>query len=80
MSVVPGTTEQRLTRRFTTAGVDPYDEIDWELRDARLTDFRDGSVVFEQLGVEFPASWSLTASNIVTQKYFRGQHGSPQRE
>ena len=80
MSVVPGTTEQRLTRRFTTAGIDPYDEIDWELRDARLTDHRDGSVVFEQLGVEFPSSWSITASNIVTQKYFRGQLASTQRE
>ena len=69
-----------LARHFTTEGVDPYDEIRWERRDARLTNFRDGSVAFEQTGVEFPADWSLNASNIVTQKYFRGTLGTPERE
>jgi len=54
--------------------------VEWERRDARLTDYRDGSVAFEQLGVEFPVSWSVNASNIVSQKYFRGPAGSPQRE
>ncbi len=61
-----------LTRRFTSEGRSPYDDVVWELRDARIVDHRDDSVAFEQLGVEFPASWSVTASNIVAQKYFRG--------
>ena len=69
-----------LRRHFTVAGVHPYDAIEWERRDARLIDWRDGSVAFEQLGVEFPAHWSQNASNIVTQKYFRGQLGTPGRE
>jgi ribonucleoside-diphosphate reductase alpha chain len=69
-----------LGRLFTSAGVDPYDEIVWERRDARLTNWLDGSVAFEQLGVEFPISWSLNATNIVTQKYFRGTLGTPERE
>jgi ribonucleoside-diphosphate reductase alpha chain len=69
-----------LGRLFTSAGVDPYDEIVWERRDARLTNWLDGSVAFEQLGVEFPVTWSLNATNIVTQKYFRGTLGTPERE
>jgi ribonucleoside-diphosphate reductase alpha chain len=64
-----------LTRHFTTPGRSPYDGLTWERRDARLVDHRDGSVAFEQLGVEFPESWSVTASNIVAQKYFRGPDG-----
>ena len=74
-SIVP-----RLGRRFSTAGRSPYEEVGWELRDARLTDHRDGSVAFEQVGVEFPVGWSVTASNIVAQKYFRGPLGTPRRE
>jgi ribonucleoside-diphosphate reductase alpha chain len=70
----------RLERRFTIAGRSPYDGIEWQHRDARLVDHRDGSVAFEQLGVEFPAEWSVTASNIVAQKYFRGRLGTPERE
>ncbi|MFN8053493.1 MAG: vitamin B12-dependent ribonucleotide reductase [Acidimicrobiales bacterium] len=69
-----------LTRVNTTAGVDPYDDVEWGLRDARITDYRDGSVAFEQLGVEFPVSWSVNASNIVAQKYFRGGLGTEGRE
>jgi ribonucleoside-diphosphate reductase alpha chain len=67
-------------RRFTTEGVDPYDEVEWDRRDARLVDHRDGSVVFEQLHVEVPAGWSQNATNICAQKYFRGPLGSPERE
>ena len=52
----------------------------WERRDARITNYRDGSVAFEQLDVEFPADWSLNATNIVAQKYFRGTLGTPERE
>ena len=69
-----------LGRLYTSAGVDPYDEVVWERRDARITNWLDGSVAFEQLGVEFPTSWSQNATNIVTQKYFRGGLGSPERE
>jgi ribonucleoside-diphosphate reductase alpha chain len=69
-----------LRREFSTPGVDPYETIEWGVRDARITDYRDGSVSFEQLGVEFPLSWSVNASNIVAQKYFRGPLGSPERE
>jgi ribonucleoside-diphosphate reductase alpha chain len=67
-------------RYFTTEGTHPYDELEWELRDAVLTNWRDGSVSFEQRGVEFPTSWSMMATQIVSQKYFRGTLGTPQRE
>jgi ribonucleoside-diphosphate reductase alpha chain len=65
-------------RRFTTAGVHPFDEVGWELRDAVIGDPEDPA--FEQRGVEFPAFWSQNATNIVAQKYFRGKLGSPERE
>jgi ribonucleoside-diphosphate reductase alpha chain len=68
------------SRFFTTEGTHPYDELDWELRDAVLKNWRDGSVSFEQRGVEFPSSWSMMATQIVAQKYFRGTLGTPQRE
>src|SRR5690606_20037066 len=70
----------RLQRVWTTPGVHPYDEVTWERRDVVMTNWRDGSVNFEQRGVEFPDFWSVNASNIVTSKYFRGALGSPQRE
>ncbi len=70
----------RLGRRFTIAGTSPYESVEWELRDARLVDHRDGSVAFEQLDVEFPSDWSVTASNIVAQKYFRGSDATGGRE
>ena len=69
-----------IRRFFTDAGTHPYDMVDWERRDARLTNFQDGSIAFEQEGVEFPTTWSLNATNIVTQKYFRGTPGTPERE
>lgn len=65
-------------RRFGT-GVHPYEEIQWERRDARITK-SDGTAVFEQLGIESPAFWSQTATDIVASKYFRGQLGTPERE
>ncbi|MEV4378140.1 vitamin B12-dependent ribonucleotide reductase [Streptosporangium sp. NPDC049644] len=70
----------RMKRIFTTPGVHPYDELSWERRDVVMTNWRDGSVNFEQRGVEFPESWSINAANIVTTKYFRGAVGTPQRE
>ncbi len=70
----------KLERFFTRAGTHPYDEVEWELRDAILTNWRDGSTSFEQRGVEFPTSWSMMATQIVSQKYFRGTLGTPERE
>ncbi len=67
-------------RVYTTEGVHPYDEVTWQRRDVVMTNWRDGSVNFEQRGVEFPESWSVNAANIVTTKYFRGAVGSDVRE
>ncbi len=69
-----------LRRLFTSPGVHPYDEIVWERRDARIAHWQTGHVAFEQRDVEFPASWSQNATNIVAQKYFRGTLGTPGRE
>jgi ribonucleoside-diphosphate reductase alpha chain len=80
MSLAPDRIGIGIRRHFTTPGVHPYDEVAWERRDARITNFRDGSVAFEQIGVEFPVTWSVNATNIVAQKYFRGTLGTPQRE
>lgn len=70
----------KIQRVFTTAGVHPYDEQEWELRDVVQTNWKTGETVFEQRGVEFPKSWSINASTIVTTKYFRGAVGTPLRE
>src|SRR5918996_1665468 len=74
------TSEQGLVieRRFTSADTHPYDELDWETRDAVIGNPDDPA--FEQRDVEFPKTWSQNATNIVAQKYFRGQPGSPDRE
>lgn len=69
-----------IERTFSTEGVHPYDEITWERRDVVQTNWRTGEVVFEQRGVEFPDFWSVNASTIVTNKYFRGALGTPARE
>jgi ribonucleoside-diphosphate reductase alpha chain len=72
--------EKRLgvDRYFTIPGRDPFEEIDWEIRDAFIPG--KDKPVFEQKGVEFPKFWSQTATNIVAQKYFRGRMSSPERE
>src|ERR1700749_1627689 len=72
----PGLTFKRF---FTTAGVSPYDELEWELRTAQITDAQ-GGIIFEQLNVEGPKDWSMTATNIVASKYLHGQLGTPERE
>ncbi|WP_343076184.1 vitamin B12-dependent ribonucleotide reductase [Natronoglycomyces albus] len=69
-----------ISRAFTSEGVHPYDEVVWEKRDVVMTNWRDGTVNFEQRGVEFPAFWSQNATQIVTSKYFRGAVGTSQRE
>ncbi|MEI8398219.1 MAG: vitamin B12-dependent ribonucleotide reductase [Ilumatobacteraceae bacterium] len=80
MSLAPDRLSIGIGRFFTTPGVHPYDEVAWEVRDSRITNWRDGTVAFEQLGVEFPMEWSLNSTNIVTQKYFRGTPDTPERE
>ena len=67
-------------RFFTHEGVHPFDEIDWEPRDAVIPNYKEGGNAFEQRGVEFPTTWSQNATNIVAQKYFRGTLGTPERE
>ena len=67
------------SRYFTKPGVNPFDELSWEFRDAIIQDFK-GRLVFEQKAVEVPSDWSVTATNIVASKYLHGQVGTPDRE
>lgn len=69
----------KIRRHFTTEGVHPYDELEWDRRDATITNEK-GQVVFEQKGVEVPKTYSQTATNIIVSKYFRGRLGTPERE
>jgi ribonucleoside-diphosphate reductase alpha chain len=82
LSVEAGPTRKGLQvrRLFTSKSAHPYDELTWERRDAVITNWRDGTVAFEQRDLEFPSTWSQNATNIVAQKYFRGPLGTPQRE
>ncbi len=80
MAIAPQRQGIGIRRHFTTEGVHPFDTVTWELRDSRITNYRDGSVAFEQLGVEVPSTWSVNATNILAQKYFRGTLGTPERE
>src|SRR6202044_4225777 len=66
-------------RLFTKLGVSPYDEVEWDLRLAQITDAK-GNVIFEQKDVEVPKDWSMTATNIVASKYLHGKLGTPERE
>ncbi|HJX27691.1 MAG TPA: vitamin B12-dependent ribonucleotide reductase, partial [Thermoanaerobaculia bacterium] len=69
----------RFERYYTTPGVDPYDTVEWEMRDAVITNER-GEKIFEQRGIEMPKAWSQTATNVVVSKYFRGHIGEAGRE
>ncbi|HVV35244.1 MAG TPA: vitamin B12-dependent ribonucleotide reductase [Acidimicrobiales bacterium] len=80
MAIAPEQLGIGIRRTFTTAGVHPYDTVEWERRDARISNWKTGEVAFEQLGVEVPSTWSLNATNILAQKYFRGTLGTPERE
>ena len=77
-TVVDQSASLGVRRYFTIAGRDPFDEIEWETRDAFIPG--KDKPAFEQKGVEFPKFWSQTATNIVAQKYFRGRMSSPERE
>ncbi len=68
------------SRYFTTEGRHPFDDVEWEVRDAVIPNYKEGGNAFEQRDVEFPAAWSQNATNIVAQKYFRGTLGTAQRE
>jgi ribonucleoside-diphosphate reductase alpha chain len=70
----------KIERIYTTEGVHPYDQVNWEFRDVVQTNWKTGETIFEQRGAEFPEFWSLNASTIVTTKYFRGAMGTPARE
>ncbi len=80
MALASEQTRIGLRRYFTTAGVDPYDTVTWEKRDARIANWKTGEIAFEQLDVEVPSTWSVNATNILAQKYFRGTLGTPERE
>ncbi len=77
MAIAPERTGIGIRRYFTTPGTDPYETVTWERRDARITHWATGAVAFEQLGVEVPSGWSVNATNILAQKYFRGTLGAP---
>src|SRR5271165_2576859 len=80
-AAIPKKTSQGLSFRrfFTKPGVSPYDELEWDLRLAQITDAQ-GNVIFEQKDVEVPKDWSMTATNIVASKYLHGKVGTPERE
>ncbi len=80
MAIAPESVGIGLRRRYTTAGQHPYDTVVWERRDARISHWATGAVAFEQAGVEVPSTWSVNATNILAQKYFRGTMGTPERE
>ncbi len=80
MAIAPEQTGIGIHRHFTVAGQDPYDTVVWERRDARISHYATGAVAFEQIGVEVPSTWSINATNILAQKYFRGTLGTTERE
>jgi len=80
MALAPEQAGIGIRRHYTNADTHPFDQVEWERRDARISNWKTGEVAFEQLGVEFPLGWSLNATNIVAQKYFRGTPGTPERE
>jgi len=80
MAMAPEQIGIGIRRYFTEAGVHPYDTVEWEVREARIPNFKDGTDAFYQPDVEFPVGWSQNATNIVAQKYFRGTLGTDERE
>ncbi|MGH9024616.1 MAG: vitamin B12-dependent ribonucleotide reductase, partial [Acidimicrobiia bacterium] len=80
MAMAPEQIGIGIRRHFTRAGDNPYDTVEWERREARIPNYKDGGDAFFQPDVEFPVTWSQNATNIVAQKYFRGTLGTPERE
>ena len=80
MAIAPEQIGIGIRRYFTQAGAHPYDEIEWERREARIQNYKDGTDAFFQPDVEFPMDWSQNSTNIVAQKYFRGTPNTDERE
>ncbi len=80
MAIAPEQVGIGIRRYFTRPGVHPYDMVEWEQREARIPNWKDGTDAFFQPDVEFPVSWSQNSTNIVAQKYFRGTLGTDERE
>jgi ribonucleoside-diphosphate reductase alpha chain len=80
MALAPEQAGIGIRRHYTNADTHPFDQVEWERRDARISNWKTGEVAFKQLGVEFPLGWSLNATNIVAQKYFRGTPDTDERE
>jgi ribonucleoside-diphosphate reductase alpha chain len=80
MALAPEQVGIGIRRHFTEPGVHPYDTLEWERREARIPNWKDGTDAFLQPDVEFPVTWSQNATNIVAQKYFRGTLGTDERE
>ena len=80
MALAPEQAGIGIRRHYTNADTHPFDQVEWERRDALISNWKTGEVAFEQLGVEFPLGWSLNATNIVAQKYFRGTPDTDERE
>ena len=80
MALAPEQAGIGIRRHYTNADTHPFDQVEWERRDARISNWKTGEIAFEQLGVEFPLGWSLNATNIVAQKYFRGTPDTDERE
>jgi ribonucleoside-diphosphate reductase alpha chain len=80
MALAPEQVGIGIRRHFTEPGVHPYDTLEWERREARIPNWKDGTDAFLQPDVEFPVSWSQNSTNIVAQKYFRGTLGTEERE
>ena len=80
MAIAPEQVGIGIGRYFTRPGTHPHDMVEWERRDARIQNYKDGTDAFFQPDVEFPTSWSQNATNIVAQKYFRGTLGTGERE
>src|ERR1700687_358347 len=80
MAIAPEQIGIGIRRYFTKSGEHPYDGVEWEQREARIQNYKDGTDAFFQPDVEFPVTWSQNATNIVAQKDFRGTLGTPESE
>ena len=80
MAMAPEQVGIGIRRYFTRSGTHPYDTVEWEQREARIPNWKDGTDAFLQPDVEFPVTWSQNSTNIVAQKYFRGTLGTDERE
>jgi len=71
--------KMRFEHFFSKPDIHPFDEFEWEIREAMITNEK-GEIVFKQSDVEVPEFWSQLATNVVVSKYFHGQLGTENRE